>query len=358
MVLNFRRHKHVASVLDLPVEQYDVATQLPARIQVGPYAVKPLVQISDVVDHLTILAAFADAAQREVDFRRFASHAAGEYEFWALSVLPHLRGARRSGDSPRSTGTPPINASGHPTPPIPGRSHTVPTAVGTPKLHIATGALVHSPTSSPLSSPSLPSPTPRTPLLTSELPPLPVLMAWHAHLLHPAHYAADTAPGETYAALAHTHFPLAAVAAALRTNTLPRALPHAPERHSHSISGWRVPDITVAVQQARALWIREGADTPRVQRAIVRYHAWLDLFAATRAPRLAPTPDIEMVWRTHQVRGAAFRAETAVVLGHSLDQEERGDHELRRYTARMWEKRFGQKYEKSVPRRPVRRSTV
>jgi hypothetical protein len=203
-------------------------------------------------------------------------------------------------------------------------------------------------------------------------------MAWHAHLLHPAQYASDTAPCETYAALADVLFPLADVAAAIRAGTLPTELEHAPELHSHSISGWRVPDIAVAVQQqARVVgvvrelgWLDpafvDGPIAP-LQRAIVRYHAWLDLFAATHATRLGPAIDIELIWRTHQLRGAAYRAETEKLLGHALDQADRGDEDLLRRTGSLWSKRFGQSYVEAAKtrgmfppgfRRPVRRSTV
>lgn len=403
-----------------------------------------------VRDHLTLLAAFAEVARREAEhFGRFASTAAEEYEYWALSVVPARarraasRSASGSGSFSSSTNPSPAvsrrssgreyytptptalsiaaamgmsRAGSEPTPTSAGPSLPTPTSAGPSWSSIGTtskhprrlgGPLglalplslehhhspaspthVHSPgTLSPFSSvSSLPSspasdtPRRRQPLPASELPPLPVLMAWHAHLLNPGQYAADTAPSETYAALADILFPLADVAAAIRAGTLPSELEHVPEVHSSSISGWRVPDISAAMQrQVRMVsvvrdlgWLDEsftqGPIAP-LQRAIVRYHCWLDLFAATRAQRFGPTMDIELVWRTHQLRGAAYRAETERLLGQALDQTDRGDDDLLRKTGALWAKRFGHDYVEApakhhgmpLPpgfRRPIRRSTV
>lgn len=180
--------------------------------------------------------------------------------------------------------------------------------------------------------------------------------------------------------MADVLFPLTDVAEAIRAKALPTELEHVPEIHGSSISGWRVPDLSAAVQrQARIVsvirdlgWLDDafvqGPIAP-VQRAIVRYHAWLDLFAATNAQRLRPTMDIELVWRTHLLRGAAYRSETERLLGHPLDQNERGSDDLLRKTGTLWSKRFGRDYVEAPPkhrsgklppgfRRPERRSTV
>ncbi|BEJ11178.1 hypothetical protein CspHIS471_0106000 [Cutaneotrichosporon sp. HIS471] len=397
------RPRPEGSVLDLPVDQYDPATHLPERIQVGPYSVKPLVRLSDVRDHLTIMAAFASISGREgANFGRFASHAAQEYEFWALSVLPHRRKVRNSGSGGSYHSLPSLSADPSPdvsrrsskrTPMPPalsivagmdaGRANSEP-ATGALKLHLPVETLVQSPGAmSPSSSASsLPSPTEHHPrrrmLAASEIPTLAVLMAWHAHLLYPARYASDTGEGQTYESLADVIFPVADVAAAIRNGNLPTSLERAPELRSRSISGWRVPDIAVAVQQQAGVvhvvrdlgWLDPAFITGPIaplQRAIVRYHAWLDLFSATHAIRLGPTIDIELVWRTHQLRGGAYRSETEKLLGHSLDQADRGDDELLRRTGNLWSKRFGHSYVEAPKtrgrlhpglRRPARRSTV
>ncbi|GMK54518.1 hypothetical protein CspeluHIS016_0111040 [Cutaneotrichosporon spelunceum] len=390
------------SVLDLPVDQYDHTTHLPERIQVGPYSVKPLVRVSDVRDHLTVLAAFANVARREgANFARFASHAAQEYEFWALSILPRRRWGRLSGSSAGSSHSLPSQSmdsspdasrrgSGRERMSKPsvqsisaameaGRSNSE-SAVNSQsavtgglglQLPIHAEPLALSPTAlSPSSSvSSLPSPTePHHPrwrmMAASEIPPLTVLMAWHAHLLYPAQYASDTADGQNYMPLADMLFPLADVATAIRNGTLPTSLEHVRERRSHSISGWCVPDIAAAVQRQAGVvtavgelgWLDPsflpGPLAP-LQRAIVRYHAWLDLFAATNLTRLGPTIDIELVWRTHQLRGGAFRSETDKLLGRPLDQTDRGDEQLLRHTGHLWSKRYGHSYVEATKARGI-----
>lgn len=169
--------------------------------------------------------------------------------------------------------------------------------------------------------------------------------------MNPRQFATDTEGA--YAALADLNFPLSAVAEAIKTGSLPGEVEHVPGdalRPVPSISGWMPPDISAAVQrQARIVaaakeagWLEmtfiNGPITP-FQRGIVRYHAWLDLMAAA-GQKLAPTVDIELVWRTHQLRGARFRLETQLILGRPMDQTDRGDELLLKMTAELWGKRF------------------
>ncbi|KAL1412766.1 hypothetical protein Q8F55_000513 [Vanrija albida] len=302
------------SVLDLTPRDYDPATLLPRSIQVGGYAVRPLVSVQQVRDHLTLFGAFsALAAAAGADFHRVADHAAFEYERWAQTILP----GRAGSSSP------------------PSHSPVSPTAGS----------------SSPL-SPSA------APLATTELPPLDVLMCWHAHLLNPAQYAHDVEG--TYAALHDVPFPLAEAAAAVRSGTLPALLAQTGAgnlRTMPSITGWTPPDVSAAVQrQARivATVQQQGWFDPRFsasasgtavfQRCIVRYHAWLDLMAAVDGhPFLPPTLDIEIAWRTHQLRGLRYRAETARLIGAPLDRD-RGDEAGLKRAEKLWKTRFRHDY--------------
>lgn len=45
--LSLGLRKRMPSVLDMPESEFDPATHLPERVQVGRYLVKPLVQIQD-----------------------------------------------------------------------------------------------------------------------------------------------------------------------------------------------------------------------------------------------------------------------------------------------------------------------
>lgn len=205
--------------------------------------------------------------------------------------------------------------------------------------------------------------------------------------MSPARYAADT--DGTYASLHGVPFPLAEAAAAVRTNTLPCEVGHAPAstggmlRHIPSISGWTPPDVSAAVQrQARIVraireqgWLSPSfvdGDVAPFQAAVVRYHAWLDLTAAVSPAGgpvnfLAPTTDIQLAWRTHQLRGARYRAETGRILGGTpLDRADliAVDADALKRTAGLWKARFKREYIVQVQGRkgglpmPARRSTV
>lgn len=205
------------------------------------------------------------------------------------------------------------------------------------------------------------SPAP-APLTAAELPPLAVLMCWHAHLMNPGQFALDT--DGTYASLHGLAFPLAEAAAAVRAGTLPDDLAFVYSsdnlRAIPSISGWTPPDISAAVQRAARIvaairshgWLAPelvDGDAAPFQRAIVRYHAWLDLMAAVDGhPFLAPTHDIQLVWHTHQLRGTRYRVETERLRGAPLDRADHfvvvADTDGLKRTAGLWRARFKHEY--------------
>lgn len=120
-------------------------------------------------------------------------------------------------------------------------------------------------------------------LRAEDLPPLTVLMCWHAHLLNPGQYSIDA--NGTYAWLHNLPFPLELAAEAVRKGTLPDEIPHVYAtdlRPTPCIHGWTPPDISAAVQrQARLIGTISGLgwlDKPYIdgditpfQQAIVRY---------------------------------------------------------------------------------------
>lgn len=91
---------------------------------------------------------------------------------------------------------------------------------------------------------------------------------------------------------------------------------------------------------------------------------------AATGQKLAPTVDIELAWRTHQLKGKRYRLETQLILGMPLDQTDRGDELLIRRTAELWSKRYrGHDYIEARSRapgdksglgllKPLRRSTL
>lgn len=379
-----------------------------------------------MIDHLDLLHAFHDLSHKDGEnsnSHRVFDQAAVQYEQWAQNVLPFQlqHRADRAGSrvcasapmsrsntsegtdasplildpSPHSPTSPTYIPAGVMTDVCPSPTSYEPTSFSTPGSPASPGT--------PSSGSSGPTPTvspQRAPfgrgashvghphrqstsdgykeLTAEELPPLSVLMCWHAHLLNPPQFAADTNRG-TYAALKSVKFPLHAAAEAYRKHALPQRLPHIPEsgklRVIPSISGWTVADISAAVQRQSKIidsvsalgWFRTdfSHNIAPIQRAIVRYHAWLDLVAHVgNHAHLVPDIDIELVWRTHELKGERYRKETEKLFGEPFDERiSRMDTVGIKRTAHLWKERFNKEYLLHPPKNhhapnPVRRTTM
>ncbi|KIM24077.1 hypothetical protein M408DRAFT_318915 [Serendipita vermifera MAFF 305830] len=83
-------------------------------------------------------------------------------------------------------------------------------------------------------------------------------------------------------------------------------------------------------------------------RAIVRYHAFLDLMTVKDNSFLVPTLGIDLVWHTHQLSGASYRSETLRLLKRTPNHDDtvqpvtlQGGFDS---TAAAWKQRFGVPY--------------
>ncbi|KAK4050840.1 hypothetical protein OIV83_003262 [Microbotryomycetes sp. JL201] len=81
-------------------------------------------------------------------------------------------------------------------------------------------------------------------------------------------------------------------------------------------------------------------DDGLLQRAVARYHAFLDLSARSPAAFLVPTLDIDLAWHTHQLDPRSYKEHTINLLGHFMDHDDKvAEHTLFdsfQRTARLW----------------------
>lgn len=61
-------------------------------------------------------------------------------------------------------------------------------------------------------------------------------------------------------------------------------------------------------------------DQAVLHHATARYHAFLDLMAASPADFLVPTLDIDLIWHTHQLAGPRYLTDTKTYVGRKVDQ--------------------------------------
>jgi len=150
---------------------------------------------------------------------------------------------------------------------------------------------------------------------------LEVLLVWHSYLLNPLKYL--QASQSTYPALSKLgSFPL-------QTANLRNASPalDMPLAASHPARGDF--DLVAAVLRQGSFiskvdglgWTRYPSESMLLQ-SIERYGTFLDLMASGAVKSLVPTLDIDLVWHTHQLKGARYREDTQRLLGHVLDHND------------------------------------
>ncbi|GMK53869.1 hypothetical protein CspeluHIS016_0104550 [Cutaneotrichosporon spelunceum] len=85
-----------------------------------------------------------------------------------------------------------------------------------------------------------------------------------------------------------------------------------------------------------------------LQKAVARYHAFLDLMAVHPKAFLTPTLDIDLCWHTHQLHGSGYVQDTTFFVGRFVNHEDKiADVTLKRAyddTATQWALRFGTPY--------------
>ena len=100
----------------------------------------------------------------------------------------------------------------------------------------------------------------------------------------------------------------------------------------------------------RYLWIRSPALTSTLNQALSRYKNVITLFAKYPQTTLAPTPDIDLVWHTHQCSPARYRAFAKQQTGgteidHNDGLGQGTIDDARRRTGDLYKRGFGEEYE-------------
>ncbi|KAH7093904.1 hypothetical protein BKA62DRAFT_775752 [Auriculariales sp. MPI-PUGE-AT-0066] len=124
-----------------------------------------------------------------------------------------------------------------------------------------------------------------------------------------------------------------------------------PERFSIELTGAVMRQGTFIQKMVEFGWTnprRFASEKVVLARAIARYHAFLDLMAASPTGFCVPTLDIDLVWHTHQLKAGSYRADTQGLLGfipnHDDNVEENRLSNSFDLTAQAWTERFGVPY--------------
>ncbi|KAF7304477.1 hypothetical protein HMN09_00850000 [Mycena chlorophos] len=100
-------------------------------------------------------------------------------------------------------------------------------------------------------------------------------------------------------------------------------------------------------------WTKPGAfdsheDQLALLHVVARYHAFLDLMAASPGEFLVPTLDIDLGWHTHQLRSHEYGPDTMKYVDVFVDHEDKVEETCLTNsfdgTGSAWRKRFGQPY--------------
>ncbi|KAL7418422.1 hypothetical protein Q5752_006880 [Cryptotrichosporon argae] len=288
----FRRRRSHESVLDVPFDEYDPKTRLPLSMRVGDSTIGPLVSIQQVIDHLTILAAFAALRKSSTDFARRVERAAYDYEAWAQTIVPRRRGA-----------VGPLAADELPTLEVLMCWHAHMLNPRQYERDCESGYMFLRPLGAfPI----------RAAAEAIRRNALPLDLEYYEDALRPTLSITGWTPPDVAAAVL---------------------------RQARFVS-----------DMGRIEWLADmWKDVRPLQRGIVRYHAWLDLMAAHGCQHfLVPTLDLDLAWHTHQLLGPRYRTDTERLLGRFLDHNDSaGEGKLfdgLKKTGALWKERFGYEY--------------
>ncbi|KAM0249759.1 hypothetical protein ACHAP5_002628 [Fusarium lateritium] len=219
---------------------------------------------------------------------------------------------------------------------------------------------------------------------TSWLPPVDVLMVWHAFLLNPSDFL-DYCKEKSWNYLPRVTFPWSLIHKAISSQGTIRdtwkykakswEVPkqgsliggdllksiiakgkketlRINERFSSSIVKQLVDNVErqrVFVQKMNAhLWIRSPALQGTLSRAVERYDKYLQLFKLYPGKMLVPTLDIDLVWHTSQLSPAAYKASMEARCGRFINHDDKiAKHKLvvgNDETHNIYRIRFGLEY--------------
>ncbi|KAG5642977.1 hypothetical protein DXG03_001825 [Asterophora parasitica] len=89
-------------------------------------------------------------------------------------------------------------------------------------------------------------------------------------------------------------------------------------------------------------------DEVALQHSIARYHAFLDLMAASPVTFYVPTLDIDLAWHTHQLLGNTYNVDCGKYIGRFIDHDDKVEEDALAtafdITCRAWKDRFNIPY--------------
>ncbi|CAJ0550624.1 Ff.00g105540.m01.CDS01 [Fusarium sp. VM40] len=219
---------------------------------------------------------------------------------------------------------------------------------------------------------------------TSWLPPVDVLMVWHAFLLNPSDFL-DYCKKTSWNYLQRVIFPWKLIHRVIRSqgtirdawayeakswevpksnssisgNLLKSIIAKGKEetlRIDEPFSSWAVKQLVDNVERQRVfvqkmnahLWIRSPALQGTLKRAVERYDRYLQLFRLYPGKMLVPTLDIDLVWHTSQLSPAAYKASVEARCGRFINHDDKiAKHKLvvgNDETQNLYRIRFGLEY--------------
>ncbi|OLN96472.1 Glycine-rich domain-containing protein 1-like protein 1 [Colletotrichum chlorophyti] len=208
-------------------------------------------------------------------------------------------------------------------------------------------------------------------------PPLDVLMAWHAFMLHPKAYARfielggslgldgmdwsevtsqeptilndDLGPQSSNLTFNDT----SAVSSILpatnqQTGVFTLRSPTGTPLFTYDLSSAIARQSDFSSKMARHAWLRSPSCTVTLARSAARYANFFALIAANPGTVLVPTLDIDLAWHTHQLSPARYLAFSKRVAGRLIDHDDEIPSQtlatLSRDMGALWRAQFGDEY--------------
>ncbi|TKW51490.1 Glycine-rich domain-containing protein 1 [Colletotrichum tanaceti] len=189
------------------------------------------------------------------------------------------------------------------------------------------------------------------------MPPVDVLMAWHALMLHPKAYArfvelggklgldgmdwsrisTSAVPDIDIDSLTSAHTGIFTLRSSAGTSLFTYPLAAAIRRQ-----------VSFSLKMTRHAWLRSPALASTLGRARARYARFFRLIAAHPRTVMVPTLDVDLVWHTHQLAPARYLAHSKRAAGRLVDHDDEiEDATLGALSADMqtlWADAFGEAY--------------
>ncbi|TEA16288.1 Glycine-rich domain-containing protein 1 [Colletotrichum sidae] len=211
---------------------------------------------------------------------------------------------------------------------------------------------------------------------SQQQPPLDVLMAWHALMLHPKAYARFIELGGP---LGINGFEWSEVSSSVTTTTTTISLTAfldlleadgtleslvTEAQQSTGIFTFKTPagttvfsyDLAAAINRqfdfstkmSRYAWLRSPTAEATLAQSVERYRNFFRLIAAHPGKVMVPTLDVDLVWHTHQLSPQRYRVYSKKTAGRLVDHDDDISsetlHELSADMQQLWRDEFGSEY--------------